>query len=748
MNISCQPVKEVFSNKQSGFRVLSCVPVGVPPDELVLNRYGNFSLSGSNLTGFVLYEEYNLEIREDKRSKYEGSYIVIGFTGIDIGETITVTPEMEFKLLKGLMSTGQAKNVHEAYPNFIQMILNNQESEINYDKIYGVGPVYLEKYIDKVKGSYKSILFASLCNEWGITGENRVKTIAESFITPDEAKEAFINNPYRILIDIAKYSFATADKKILEKIPELIDSQQRCEYGCYKILREMEDDAGDTRINANILSRFVKELVPEAYHHVVPAVKDNEAIHYDEATKYVSFEGTYQNELTIAQEIVKRLKNPEKFEMNWRDFRNVDGFDCTDEQMKILELACNESIALLSGGAGTGKSASVKALVQMLDKNDKSYILLAPTGVASKRLKNATGRPASTIHMFLARLDESYNYIDYVIIDEISMVGVELFAHLLSVVPKSKIIICGDEDQLTSISCGNVLQDMIDSNLIPTARLTKVFRYGIGGIATVSTNIKNGETYLTSLGDPDFTCEEKDYKFIPVSTDSDEAIFQILDEYEKLQEEKNYDTSDIIVLSPFNKGGLGTVEINKAIQQRFNNRPYTGVSYERNHVSIEFKVGDKVVNTHNNYTMPTIDTNEDGQMVPSPVVIPIMNGDIGYIRHVVDDEILGKYLIIEFDNQLVMFDHNTIPDLMLGYALSIHKIQGAQSKAVIMLTSKEHRNMTTRNLLYVAASRAQEMLIQIGDVQAINSALDIQENKERDTWLKDMLDSQIRSIDK
>lgn len=741
MNITCKPIKEVFKSKDSDFRVLSCVAVGLPPNELALNKWGNFTLSGSNLHPFNLYQEYSLDIIPEQKSKYEASYIVAGFQGIEVGKDITVDPKIEFKFLKSIMTEGQATNVNTAYPNFIELILNNRENEIDYDKISNVGAVYLEKYIEKIKASYKSILFMSVANEWKIEGDKKIEKLTQEFVTPDEACQALQTNPYRVLVDVVEYKFDTADKKIIEKMPEMISSKERCGYGCLKILRDNESEGGDTKINVHTLSRLVKDIVPEAYQHIFEAVSNNDLIYYDTKTKNVSIKNTYDNERFIAQEILKRVKKKENFGMEWEKFREVDGFKCTDEQAEILKLANENNIMLLTGSAGSGKSTAMVCLIRMLEHYMKSYTILAPTGVASKRIASTTGRTASTIHMFLARLGDSYCQSEYIIIDEFSMVGVELFANLLSTIPNSKIILIGDEAQLASISCGNILYDIICSNIVPRANLTKVFRYGIGGISTVATDIREGRPYLDETGNPTFHVQVDDYNFINITNKMENVIPQILETYEELLN-KGYDKTDIMVLSPQNIGLVGAYKINEAIQTRFNNHVYTDVSYERQtkegKIKICFKVGDRVVNTHNNYKSPIMEQGDNGLTFTGAETL-IANGDIGYIRDCVSDNELGNYLVVQYDEHLIGVVGNAIEDLLLGYAISIHKSQGSQSKAVLLVTHKSQKKMLKRNILYVGTSRAQEYLVQIGDVNSISCGLEDEEQKNRDTWLQDLL---------
>lgn len=752
MLVNCIPIRQLYNDYISGYRILACTCKGQPPDDLQLNDYGNFTISGSNLSSLSLGQEIKLDIREDLRNKRAGSYRLIGLGGIKAdGEEIKVDPDQEYNILCGLMSPGQAYNVNSAYPNFIYLVLNGRESEISYKDIFNVGPVYLEQYIDKVKAACRSILFMPVAMDNGIEDSETIEKLTQVYLTPEELKEAFDTNPYHVYIDLVHYPFKRSDKLVLDKHPEFIDSLERCEYGCMEILRQNEEE-GDTRINANLLAHLAKELIPEAMRHIIEAVKGCDLMYYDEATKFSSFKETYEAEKTIADCIKERLSpnfNKKSSysildgielegyskEMNWQDFQEVDGFKMTDEQTEILELAITENVMILTGSGGTGKSTSMKALIRMLEANNRTYTLLAPTGVAAKKLRESTGRDAFTIHMFLAR--QNLECGECVIIDECSMVGVKLMAKLFNKIESSKpkIIFVCDEAQLASIDCGNIVQDILDTGVVPRANLTKVFRYGEGGIATVATDARFGTFENAMKPYPDF-------RFIEINHD---PVGQILEQYDKYLDQ-GYTKEDILILSPFNKGPVGTYIINKAIQTRYNPHPDTSATYKRKakgeDVIITFKIGDKVLNTHNNYNMASIEYDEDGAMVDSLATIPVMNGDIGYVRACKDTE-TGPELIVEFDSGLAKIKGADIADLILGYAVSIHKIQGAQAKAVIVVIDKSHKNMLTRNLFYVAASRAQKDMTIIADASAIESGLERQENKERETWLGDMLKDEV-----
>jgi exodeoxyribonuclease V alpha subunit len=326
---------------------------------------------------------------------------------------------------------------------------------------------------------------------------------------------------------------------------------------------------------------------------------------------------------------------------------------------------------------------------------------------------------------------------DFVIIDECSMVGVHLLSKLFDICESNTrfIFVC-DEAQLASISCGNVVQDIIDSGAVPTATLTKIFRYGSSGLATVATDTRKGKV------GPRQNSNYPDYQFISID---DKPIAQILDAYNSLLDK--YTKDDIMILSSFNKGPVGTVAINKAIQSRYNPNPDTNaIRKVSGGEEIMFKVGDKVINTHNEYHCPCFRVDEDGSLVESMNDIMVMNGDMGYIRHIKETD-TGIVMTVEFDTGMARIYGPYMNNLLLGYAISIHKSQGSEAKAVIVITSPMHKRMLSSNLLYVADSRAKEQLIEIGDVETIKEGLKRHEQKERETWLCELLKEGLNEKD-
>jgi len=358
---------------------------------------------------------------------------------------------------------------------------------------------------------------------------------------------------------------------------------------------------------------------------------------------------------------------------------------------------------------------------------------LAPTGVAARRLRESTGREASTVHMFLASGGDKTCY-DYVLIDEFSMVGVHLMADLLRVLPPhTKLIFVCDNAQLASISCGNLIQDILDSGIVKRANLTKVFRYDSSGLARIATDTRNGQEINTTL-------KFDDYVFIQAN---DDPVEQCKAEYEKLL--TKYNKQDIMILCPYNKSNIGSYAINAEIQEHFNSQEFTGVEHKVDNVTVRFKIGDRVINKKNNYNMPILEYDDEGRVI-SKLSTFVANGDLGTIRGFGQED-NKSYLIVEFDAGLCKVEGTDIENLLLGYCISIHSSQGAQAKAVIVVIDKTHKNLLSRNLEYVAFSRAQEKMVVIADRGVVNEALGTEENMERSTYLKDLLLTNKREYD-
>ena len=512
-------------------------------------------------------------------------------------------------------------------------------------------------------------------------------------------------NPYHVFIDICGMSFTYADNIIIRYHHAKPDAYCRCQYATYAVLQKNEME-GNTRMTDVELARGVNEIAHQTMPHIVDVVKNDPLIHYEPSRHLVSFEQTYKDELLIADHLMARLARHEPVEHNTDQYRHDGDMELTDEQMSALRMVLDNDVCMLNGQAGSGKTSTTNALIHLLEDMNVSYQLLAPTGIAAKMMRQYTGRPSMTCHMFLLKSWKP----DYIILDEASICSVHLLAILLSQIGyEPKLVFIADNAQLASIQCGSLVQNMIDSGLIPRVELTKIFRYNSSGIVTMATDIRHGSCdHLTD----DFP----DYLFVP--EDKNDPIGQVVEQYDQLIAD-GYSIDDIVVLCPFNKR-VGADAINAAISAKYNpNEPV-----RKNSV---IKLGDKVLNCKNNYH---VDGKDD----------MIANGDVGYLRSVeYDYTTKTNTVMVEFADGIK--DVGSLSVLKQAYAMSAHKSQGSSAKAVIVLIDPMHGFMLSRNLLYTAVTRARERLVVIGDADTIRRGIKVEENTQRNTWLKEMLDN-------
>lgn len=727
IEVSCWPTKRIFYDEASRYCIWVCKPISPSPD-LELTKYKTFTVSGEGIEFFELGKEIKLKVEKDDNSKYEASYKMCGLGGVSSeGAEYIVNPDQEMPILMNFMSESKAIAINEAYPDFVQKVINGHEDEIDLSLIKGVGDKLFIKYVEKLKTTCTGFAMLGEISKYGMKDMGIAMKATKLYHYPENFSGKIHQEPYETYEELTSWSFNKRDGAVIEFFPDFRISMKRCLEVCKYFLKENESQ-GDTRLQANILAKLVLGYAPELKEYLYKVVTESDELYYDEDTKYVSLKSTYDDEKLVARVIMEKLEPVFEYNFHPENFREVDGFKLTDEQYRILEAVQDNGVVILDGPAGSGKSSSVRALLRMLEHADKDYTLLAPTGVATKVLKRLTGREAQTIAMNLVCGERLK---DFIIVDEFSLVNIHTVAALFDKIqPANRIVLVCDSAQLAPIGAGNPLQDMLSSKLVPTVTLTKVFRYGQGGIATYSTDAKD--------------CKDLNIKQVFADTTvanltKTDDIFKATIQAYKNALKKGYKRSEILCLCPFNKSKIGTVAINNAIQAEINDKADTRISFTKEGIGVTFKIGDRVINKKNNYHAHIWDNKFTTQE------IFIANGDIGTIIGediVYDDEtdaILNYHLIVRFDNGIVALDKKECKNLLLGYCISVHSSQGSQAPCVIFVSSSMHSSMLTSNLVYVALSRAQKELTIIGDCNTINEGIKIKENFLRDTWLKEML---------
>lgn len=587
-----------------------------------------------------------------------------------------------------------------------------------------------------------------------------VKKLHEKYSSVQMIKQKMREDPYKCLCGLARVGFKTADSILLEleresinnikngKTPiiefscDLKTSKQRC-LSCVLYLLEENENDGHTVMNIVDLRNQCMKLTPACSDLFVDCIK-HESIIYDKDTMCVSLKSTYETESAIAETIIDGLKNNISWDYDIEKYRIINN-DCelSDEQIKILEYICKYNICILNGSGGTGKTFSTQAIIHMLKDNNKSYELFSPTGKAAKVLSENTNEHASTIHRGLGYMppnnwgynEEAKMTCDVLIIDEFSMVDLNLFKHVVDAVDfkHTKLLMIGDNAQLPSVSCGNLLHDFMQSKLIPTVTLTKVFRYGEGGLMKIATDVRQCKTYLEDVKQQcTYFGENKDYAFINVG--SSVLVKNVIALYKKLLS-TNYTVDDIQVLTSYKKGDFGQVEINNQLQ-KIANKNYGSQSYMKIGDVVYYKDDIIIQNVNNYHAM--IYYEDDFVSEDAPKETFIANGETGKIR-----EITQNKVVIEFDDVLVEYDRSAMQMCGLGYCITIHKSQGSSIKVVILITPSAHTYMLNSNLIYVGLTRMKERCFHFGDVTTVNRAIKKKANLARNTSMQKLLKRRV-----
>ena len=709
--------------------------------EIKQNKYNNVSILGE-LSDLTLGVEYEVTA-EEQVNKYGTSYKVV-----NIRRDIPTTIEGTYLFLSEILTENQARVLIEHYPDIIKRVQNNDLDDIDLSKLKGIGEKTFEKIKDKIITNFS--LMELVIEFKNVLSMSIIKKIYDEYASIDKLKEKLKTNPYTTLTRISRIGFKTADSIILQLQKEnIIDfgydvktSPDRCLSCMLYILEENEND-GHTKMNLADLRQQCLKIVPSAAEHFVEVVKDDN-IYYDKNTMDVSLKQTYEAEKYIADTILCNLNNVDNiWEFDIQKYKNIGEFELSDEQMRILDVICKNNIAILNGFAGAGKTASTQGIINMLKDNDKSFRLFSPTGRAAKVLHENTNEPASTIHRGLGYMPPNqwtYNqwqklHTDIVIVDEFSMVDIWLFKKLLDAIDfkHTKLLLIGDNAQLPSVSCGNLLHDFMEANIVPTITLNKIFRYSNGGLMRVATDTRCCKEYLTKDMKSKATIfgDNQDYMFVDLS--SELIPKNVVALYKKLLNNGN-NIEDIQVLTAKNVGDCGSVQLNNMIQRVAN--PNYGSEINMKVGETTYYEGDLILQTVNNYNAEIVNDkdNMDWSLDDEALTAFVANGETGIVK-----EIYNTYVIVDFNGIKVKYYRNDMNMVKLGYAISIHKSQGGGFKTVILCTPQSHIFMLNSNLLYVGLTRMKEKLYHLGSLQSVNQAVKKKANLIRHTFMQNLL---------
>jgi helicase, putative, RecD/TraA family len=571
-----------------------------------------------------------------------------------------------------------------------------------------------------------------------------------------EATEEIVgSNPYRLAEDIPGFGFRMSDE-IARRIGGLEYSDQRFRACLLHVMR-LGSQAGHAYLPKESLITHAREFIPEmdddsfdrALMSLIMENKLRTVTVCDEDTveqEHVYLSVYYHTEQAIARMLCDLdeggRRNVAGIERYVDNAERKEDIELDEIQRNAVKEAVEHGVFVLTGGPGTGKTTTINTIIRVCEDLGRSVVLAAPTGRAAKRMTETTGRDAVTIHRLLEvtnmdeggdtgaprfRRNEEYPLeADVVIIDEVSMVDMHLMHALLrAIIPgMTNLILVGDANQLPSVGPGNVLRDIMESGAFSVVRLEKIFRQAEASDIVVNAHRINHGEY------PDITRKSKDFFFL--QRQNARIIRELLVQLvrDKLPPYVGVSPLEIQVLTPMRKGELGVDGLNVLLQEALNPEAPDKPQYEAH--GVIFRVGDKVMQTRNNYRLEWETRSERNTLIDSGE--GIFNGDIGVIRDI--NEFSKQMEIVFDDSKLVYYDFEVLEDLEHAYAVTIHKAQGSEYPAVVIPLLRGPRMLMNRNLLYTGVTRAVNCVTIIGDEHAMRSMVDNVEEQKRYTGLR------------
>lgn len=706
----------------------------------------------------------------------EGEEVVVGnFALIQEGEYISVSGEYVDHKVHGpqfSMNTYEVKVPEDSV---------GMERYLGSGAIRGIGPAFAMRIVKKFKGDTFRIIEEEPERLAEIKGISMKKAmdIAVQFNEKQHVRQALMflseygistyyamkiyeeygerlyeiirENPYKLAEDISGIGFKIADE-IAEKAGIRKDSEYRIRSGIlYTLMQGI--GAGHVYLPKEMLLNKTAQLigVDPSYieDHLMELVLDKKLIIKSiDGEEQIYSDQYYFMELSVARMLIDlNLSYPveaKELEQQMKEIEEGSKIQLEEKQKEALMLAAKKGLLILTGGPGTGKTTTINALIRYFEKENLTMMLAAPTGRAAKRMQEATGYEASTIHRMLelsgepgagSRFEKNENNpleTDVIIIDEMSMVDINLmYALLKATIPGTKLILVGDSNQLPSVGPGNVLKDLIRSGQFPVVELQKIFRQAEqSDIVMNAHRINQGKRIALNNKSRDFFFLER--KDAPTITGV--LVYLVRD---KLPNYVDASPFDIQVLTPMRKGELGVERLNQVLQHYLN--PASSEKQEKESRGTLFREGDKVMQIKNNYKLeweirsPKGFVREEG--------VGVFNGDMGIIREI---NTFSEKVVVEFDEgKMVEYTYSMLDELELAYAITIHKSQGSEYPAVVMPLFTGPRVLFNRNLLYTAVTRARKCVTIVGMASTVDGMIENNNELKRYTGLCDRLKEMI-----
>lgn len=578
-------------------------------------------------------------------------------------------------------------------------------------------------------------------------GANNAKRIYQ--LLGKDAVNQIEENPYLLVDMVRGVDFKQIDQMAIDLGIDYSNGKRVKSGIKYSLL--LTSYNGHTCVLKENLIKFVKDLLKVDEECIEDAIIDlkvlGEIIIEDRKTEeWVYLEPFDKAENNIAARLTllqssKNIKKISKFKKQLEKIQQQSEIELSNKQKEAIQLVNDNNVCIITGGPGTGKTTIIKSIIDLYKNEDKKVVLCAPTGRAAKRITETTRQEAKTLHRVLeigkVQEDTLIEHVDYdiapldadvVIVDEVSMVDVFLMNHLVKALYQgTKLILVGDVDQLPSVGPGNILEDMILSEVIPTIHLDKIFRQAAKSKIIINAHrVNSGENFADKSELEKDSLE--DFFYIKESN-QEKMLYHILTlSKDRLKNYGNYEFfQNIQVITPTKKGMLGTRELNKALQNKLN--PKEDGKKEKNSMGMLYREGDRIMQIKNNYDLfwekeePTYEAGSG-----------IFNGEMGRIEQILEEE---KSIKVRFDdNKYVYYPFEELDQIEHAYAITVHKSQGSEFDVVLMPIAPSSPKLLTRNLLYTGITRAKKMLVIIGSEHIIQAMIKNADNKKRNTGLE------------
>ncbi len=702
-------------------------------------------------------------------TEYDDVICVGTLSGYDEGEMVEISGEyvihpvygqqLKIESIKAILPTGimgierylSSGIIKGVGPKMAKRIVNEfgedtfkviEQEPNRLIKIKGISERIAQSICEQVVGKKEQQDALIFLSQYGISQTMSVK-IYDAF--GDMIYSIIRDNPYKIIDEVDGIGFKKADE-IAKKAGIKVDSEYRIQSGIVYVLTQAMSE-GHTYLPMEELTVRAKELLgveTEAIDAQYPNLSVEKKIiiknEYAMTNCYTSY--MYHQELSVAS-LLKKLSDSHEDTGNIMSDKMVErvekelGLTLDEMQKKALRLAMQSGIMIITGGPGTGKTTTINAIIHCIEKEGLEVMLAAPTGRAAKRMTEATGYEARTVHRMLelnGAISETGRSVyfernadnpleaDVFIIDEMSMIDIALFNALLKAIPMgARLILVGDVNQLPSVGPGQVLYDLISSKCYPTVTLDHIFRQAkMSDIVVNAHKINRGESIQLGTNSKDFLfLERSDVNVIY------KHMIQLITE--KLPGYVDATPSQIQVLTPTHIGPLGVEALNRILQKYIN--PPNKQKKEKEYGDNIFREGDKVMQTKNNYSLEWEILGKNRIVIDSGS--GVFNGDVGTIVEIDDSAITVEYDEI----RRVRYTYDGLDELELAYAITIHKAQGSEYPAVIMPLLGGPRPLLTRNLLYTGVTRAKRCVMILGSCDTVNTMIRNESEKKRYTGL-------------